>query len=338
MPFRRTPALLAVIATLLTSTGQAGDSGLVEEKQTRMDNASPALFPSETSRNHWHPGLRSMTKLRLLVSQDCQPATCSLPIESLLTWWISPTGMEIGTGVDPKDTTSGLLEFQLTGKPLSQKTKDGRRAYTGASLAGSIRLYRSSDDRSPLMTLPFSAIDPANAVIAWVKPGDNPYSPQYAPFERALLGGSFPASLAGFFEKCFGQEYLGIVLQQNIDEALRREGPSSGPEDAATYLSRVLRSSVLEHVSGTRRNSHRTEILLLGLRDPSWWSRDKAAAGLASVREARVVSALIRTLAKDTWETHAALSGALRRITGKDFGDNADRWESWWRRAEPTWK
>jgi hypothetical protein len=142
--------------------------------------------------------------------------------------------------------------------------------------------------------------------------------PELAPFGFALTDpGDFANALMWLAFSVWGNEPLFSLLDSHFQGSL---------------LSRKA-SHVLEK-SCTRRDSDR----LLKMLRQNGYSSDYAADILGSVREPRAVPLLIEAVLDRKSPGPSALSAvrpptatsALRRITGQHFGDDPDRWRTWW--------
>ena len=61
----------------------------------------------------------------------------------------------------------------------------------------------------------------------------------------------------------------------------------------------------------------------------------KSAGTLGSMKDPRAVELLIEALAKEEdAAVREAISKALKDITGRDFGQNPNRWMGWWEKSK----
>jgi len=66
----------------------------------------------------------------------------------------------------------------------------------------------------------------------------------------------------------------------------------------------------------------------LGNKDPLM--REKAAEALGHTGDLKAVESLISILNDQEETIREAAAGALGKITGKDFGQDPDKWQKWW--------
>jgi len=70
--------------------------------------------------------------------------------------------------------------------------------------------------------------------------------------------------------------------------------------------------------------------LIEALKDEDWCVRFAAAKALGEIKDKRAVSPLIEALKDENVHGYAAI--ALRKITGKNFGEDYEKWMKWWRK------
>jgi hypothetical protein len=71
--------------------------------------------------------------------------------------------------------------------------------------------------------------------------------------------------------------------------------------------------------------------------DPLWQIRLIGVAAVEHYKSKDGISAIIRQLKKEDGRLRDDISGALKRMTGMDFGYNADIWEKWWTDNKEKW-
>ncbi len=77
-----------------------------------------------------------------------------------------------------------------------------------------------------------------------------------------------------------------------------------------------------------------TEILLAGLRDREWRARSECAQGLGELKAPSAIGPLIAALRDRHWQVRGSAAESLAAITGKQFGEDARAWRTWWRRQQ----
>ncbi len=78
------------------------------------------------------------------------------------------------------------------------------------------------------------------------------------------------------------------------------------------------------------------EPLIAMMEDEEALVRSNAAAALGEMRDPRVVEPLIAALKDKDVNVRSRAEEALRKITGKDFGKDSDRWHEWWQENRET--
>ena len=73
------------------------------------------------------------------------------------------------------------------------------------------------------------------------------------------------------------------------------------------------------------------ESLIVALRDKDLPSRGDAAWALGKIKDPRAVEALIAALKDEKPNIQEDAAKALRKMTGKDFGVDPVKWQSWWK-------
>jgi HEAT repeat protein len=84
---------------------------------------------------------------------------------------------------------------------------------------------------------------------------------------------------------------------------------------------------------GDRRG---VEPLIAAMEDEEGRVRLDAAVALGEMRDPRVVEPLIAALKDESRDVRSRAAEALRKITGKDFGKDSDRWHEWWEENRET--
>ncbi len=78
------------------------------------------------------------------------------------------------------------------------------------------------------------------------------------------------------------------------------------------------------------------EPLIAAMEDKEALVRSNAAVALGEIRDPRVVEPLIAALKDESRDVRSRAAEALRKITGKDFGKDSDRWHEWWEENRET--
>ncbi|NUN49343.1 MAG: VWA domain-containing protein [Candidatus Brocadiae bacterium] len=71
--------------------------------------------------------------------------------------------------------------------------------------------------------------------------------------------------------------------------------------------------------------------------DSEWQVRLCGVAGVEAYKSKDGISAMVRQLAKEDGRLRDDISGALKRLTGMDFGYNAKAWDEWWGKVKDGW-
>jgi len=122
--------------------------------------------------------------------------------------------------------------------------------------------------------------------------------------------------------------------------ALAREGSSFPPGVVEHILSALkdARSAVGAAIAlGALKESRAIDPLIVLLSAPEPKSRRVAARALGEIGDRRAVAALIEALKDRDHQIAASAHGALRAITGQDFGVHFADWEVWWSAEGPAW-
>ncbi len=78
------------------------------------------------------------------------------------------------------------------------------------------------------------------------------------------------------------------------------------------------------------------EPLIAAMEDKEALVRSNAAVALGEMRDPRVVEPLIAALKDESREVGSRAAEALKKISGKDFGKDPDRWHEWWEENRET--
>lgn len=78
-------------------------------------------------------------------------------------------------------------------------------------------------------------------------------------------------------------------------------------------------------------------LFVVAVEDPQWQIRLIGVAGVEEYKSKDGISAMIRQLKKEDGRLRDDISGALKRLSGMDFGYNADTWERWWNDNKDKW-
>jgi HEAT repeat protein len=82
---------------------------------------------------------------------------------------------------------------------------------------------------------------------------------------------------------------------------------------------------------GRVKDPRAVEALINALRHKDPLMREKAAEALGETKDLKAVEPLIAIL-KDDEETFREIAAkALEKITGKDFGQDPEKWQKWWK-------
>jgi hypothetical protein len=82
---------------------------------------------------------------------------------------------------------------------------------------------------------------------------------------------------------------------------------------------------------GKVKDPRAVEALIAALNHKDLYVREKAIEALGEMKEPRAVEPLIAIL-KDNEETFREIAAkALEKITGKDFGQDPEKWQKWWK-------
>jgi HEAT repeat protein len=132
-----------------------------------------------------------------------------------------------------------------------------------------------------------------------------------------LAGGADPAVVApaldGLVERSADRERLLKTARSALD---RRRS-----EEAAILALWVL---------GREADVESLDRVIRSLRGPEWRVKVAAVRALAEIRHEGGVEPLIEALAGEKERVAAEISEALYRLTGNDFGEDADLWRRWW--------
>ncbi|MCE9582882.1 MAG: VWA domain-containing protein [Planctomycetes bacterium] len=78
-------------------------------------------------------------------------------------------------------------------------------------------------------------------------------------------------------------------------------------------------------------------LFIAAVEDAQWQVRLSGVAGVEQYHAKDGVPAMIRQLKKEDGRLRDDISGALKRMTGMDFGYNADNWSEWWKVNGDKW-
>jgi len=78
-------------------------------------------------------------------------------------------------------------------------------------------------------------------------------------------------------------------------------------------------------------------LFVAAVEDPEWQIRLSGIAGVEEYKSKDGVTAMIRQLGKEDGRLRDDISGALKRLTGMDFGYQADVWQKWWNENKDKW-
>lgn len=123
------------------------------------------------------------------------------------------------------------------------------------------------------------------------------------------------------------------VVRAAIDAAVEIRG---GGQEVASELLRLarhedpeIRAMALVRI-GELGSKELWPELLRALDDPQWPPRFAAMRALEALRTTEAIGPLIERLAKEEGRLRADFAAALFRLTGQDFGPNAEAWRAWW--------
>ncbi len=350
-----------------TSTATPAPSPTVAEPSPTPSPA-PTPFPQEPVQPAVTPALspdEAIHTLCLTVEQfypqiEGEPSEpIAEPITETVGRILTGLGLEVVAEATRCDAT---LTFALTGEPLGAGYRGfSDYCYTGAEVEGEMTL--AIPDRAPL-TLPISGREPTSLTTTWCRDETD------APFDEvwpiAVLEGL--AQLWGIQALIQAQEYedkevrgaaaevLGKIGPEAVEappaliqalkdeepsvrnaaqEALEKIGPGAIPAlvQALEDKDEDVRKSaawVLSKIGPEARDAVPALIQTLQDEEPS--VRDYAAWALGKIGpEAKeAVPALIQALQDENENVREGASEALEAISGKDFGDDAVRWQQWW--------
>ncbi len=78
------------------------------------------------------------------------------------------------------------------------------------------------------------------------------------------------------------------------------------------------------------KDSRALEALIAALNNKDSNVREKAAEALGEINDPRAIEPLISALIDQEEMSREAAAKALEKITGKDFGQDIDKWKKWW--------
>lgn len=81
---------------------------------------------------------------------------------------------------------------------------------------------------------------------------------------------------------------------------------------------------------GEGKDPRATEPLVGALKDKNVYVRVMAAWALGEIKDRRAVEPLIDALRDEIKDVRKKAAVALQEITGKDFGQEPDKWREWW--------
>jgi HEAT repeat protein len=87
---------------------------------------------------------------------------------------------------------------------------------------------------------------------------------------------------------------------------------------------------------GKVKDPRAAEALINALRHKDPLMREKAAEALGETKDMKAVEPLIAVLKNDEETCREIAAKALEKITGKDFGQDLDKWQKWWEQNKGT--
>lgn len=87
---------------------------------------------------------------------------------------------------------------------------------------------------------------------------------------------------------------------------------------------------------GRVKDPRAVEALINALRHKDPLMREKAAEALGETKDMKAVEPLIAILKDDEETFRETAAKALEKITGKDFGQDHDKWQKWWEQNKGT--
>lgn len=220
------------------------------------------------------------------------------------------TNMGLGV-VAPGTSCDATLTIKLEGVALGANYvtdhfsfwKVPTYCYTGAEVEGQIRLT----SETAVLTFDIEGISlPGQYTSLDYCPED----PESAPFVLAWSGAVFDG-----VTQLWGDRALAAALEGRM-EALAFSELFRRLEDSEPIAAREIVPAL---------------VYLLSL-DDSHGSCTQAIHALAQIGPEAIdaVPALIHSLRKDEWYSSEAAYGALKAITGEDFGNDPHLWQEWW--------
>jgi hypothetical protein len=279
----------------------------------------------------------------------------SLPVRDTAEVILAEMGLtvvEVGEGCD------ATLRLSLTGEARWVKWKNTQKCYNGAEVTGRAVLTvngeepvaRSISGKEPIPFMNYSCTR---------APADAPWERAWA---GALLDGltafwGLPALTASLdlspsanlieavadtavkLETSQALAILGQMLEHEdarcwvpAVEALEKLGPEAMPllQQAINHQDLYVRREAAIALGDLGPEA--VPVLMQALDDESSQIRRTVAYLLEKVgpEALEAVPALIRLLGDEDEHVRSAAEGALKAITGQDFGQDADAWQAWW--------
>ncbi len=100
---------------------------------------------------------------------------------------------------------------------------------------------------------------------------------------------------------------------------------------------RVVRINIIIAL-GRIKSSPSVNPLIAALEDNEWLVRRHAARSLGELGDPRAIQPLVNALEGKGFHTAAAAAGALKKITGQDFGPDPEKWRKWWEENRGTFR
>lgn len=88
-------------------------------------------------------------------------------------------------------------------------------------------------------------------------------------------------------------------------------------------------------ILGGIADSRFTEPLIIALNDQDWYVRKEAAKGLGKMKESRAIEPLIASFGDEKRYIGRDAIEVLKKITGKDLGEDPKKWQEWWEKNKP---
>lgn len=95
----------------------------------------------------------------------------------------------------------------------------------------------------------------------------------------------------------------------------------------------IIRKAAAEALGG-KKDSRAVPPLIETLKDKEMHVRKTTAWALGEIKDSRATKSLIGALEDEDWFVQKEVVQALIEITGKDFGDDQQRWQEWWEKEK----